>query len=75
MVRGSACPQAVLRFQGRDARELADEALRRGVRMATLATYYVERRPENGLVIGYGAPSDLQLTKALDIVAELLDGR
>jgi GntR family transcriptional regulator/MocR family aminotransferase len=65
---------AVLRFQGKDACQLADEALRRGVRMATLAAYYVERQPENGLVIGYGAPSDLQLTKALDTIAELLDG-
>ncbi|MCV9996185.1 PLP-dependent aminotransferase family protein [Paeniglutamicibacter sp. ZC-3] len=66
---------AVLRFQGKDAGQLADEALRRGVRMATLAAYYVDRRPENGLVIGYGAPSDLQLTMALDIIAELLEGR
>ena len=66
---------AVLRFQGKDAGQLAEEALSRGVRMATLAAYYAERRPENGLVIGYGAPSDLQLTTALGIIAELLDGR
>jgi GntR family transcriptional regulator / MocR family aminotransferase len=65
---------AVLRFQGKDALQLANEALRRGVRMATLDAYYADREPENGLVIGYGAPSDLQLIKALDIIAELLEG-
>ncbi len=42
--------------------------------MATLAAYYAERQPENGLVIAYGAPTDLQLTKALGIIADLLDG-
>jgi GntR family transcriptional regulator/MocR family aminotransferase len=63
---------AVLRFQGKDALQLADEALRRGVRLATLAAYYADRAPENGLVIGYGAPSDLQLTQALDVIVELL---
>lgn len=64
---------AVLRFHGRDAQQLADEALRRGIRMATLAAYYADSPPENGLVIGYGAPTDLQLTQALDIIAGLLD--
>jgi len=64
---------AVLRFQDKDALQLAEEALRRGVRLAPLAPYYADRAPENGLVIGYGAPSDLQLTKALDIITELLD--
>ena len=64
---------ALLRFQEKDALQLAEEALRRGVRLATLAPYYADRAPENGLVIGYGAPSDLQLTKALDIITELLD--
>ena len=63
---------AVLRFQGRDALQLADEALRRGVRLATLAAYYADRAPENGFVIGYGAPSDLQLAQALDVIVELL---
>lgn len=64
---------AVLRFQDKDALQLAEEALRRGVRLAPLAPYYADRSPENGLVIGYGAPSDLQLTQALDIITELLD--
>ncbi|GAB3526816.1 MocR-like pyridoxine biosynthesis transcription factor PdxR [Arthrobacter monumenti] len=66
---------AILRFRGRDAVQLADEALRRGIRMATLDAYYADREPENGLVIGYGAPSDLQLTEGLDVIIDLLDGR
>lgn len=64
---------AVLRFQHVDAAKLADGALRRGVRVATLAAYYAERPAENGIVIGYGAPRDLELAKALDVIASLLD--
>lgn len=63
---------AVVRLRGKDATVLAKEALLRGVRVATLGAYYANREPENGLVIGYGAPSDLQLAKALDIIVELL---
>jgi GntR family transcriptional regulator/MocR family aminotransferase len=64
---------AVLRFQHVDAAKLADGALHRGVRVATLAAYYAERSAENGIVIGYGAPRDLELAKALDVIASLLD--
>ena len=64
---------AVIRFQGKDAATLSAEALQRGVRVVPLADYYADRPPVNGLVIGYGAPTDLQLTKALDVIAGLLD--
>ena len=56
-----------------DAEDLAARALSRGVRIVPLAPYDAHRPPENGLVIGYGAPSDLQLTRALDILLQLID--
>ncbi|MFI7482385.1 PLP-dependent aminotransferase family protein [Kocuria sp. M1R5S2] len=55
------------------AEDLAARALTRGVRVAPLAPYYAHRPPQNGLVIGYGAPSDLQLTRGLDILLQLID--
>ena len=65
---------AVLRLQPNiPAERLAKEALALGVRAVTLASYFAERTPENGLVIGYGAPTDLQLARALDIIAGILD--
>jgi GntR family transcriptional regulator/MocR family aminotransferase len=65
---------AVIRLQPNvPAARLAEEALGLGVRVVTLASYFAERTPENGLVIGYGAPTDLQLARALDIIAGILD--
>ncbi|GGG68825.1 HTH-type pyridoxine biosynthesis transcriptional regulator PdxR [Kocuria dechangensis] len=65
---------AVLRLPAPvDAEDLAAMALTRGVRVVPLTRYYAHRPPENGLVIGYGAPTDLQLTRALDILIQLLD--
>jgi GntR family transcriptional regulator/MocR family aminotransferase len=64
---------AVIRFQGKDAAALSAEALQQGVRVVPLAGYYADRPPANGLVIGFGAPTDLQLTTALDVIAGLLD--
>lgn len=64
---------AVIRFEQPDAADLAGKALERGVRVIPLAGYYAERPPVNGLVIGYGAVSDLQLSKALAILGALLD--
>lgn len=65
---------AVIRLHPKvPAERLAEEALRLGVRVVTLASYFSERTPENGLVIGYGAPTDLQLARALDIIAGILD--
>ncbi|MGO4250053.1 PLP-dependent aminotransferase family protein [Paenarthrobacter sp. RAF54_2] len=64
---------AVIRFEQPDAADLAAKALERGVRVIPLAGYYAERPPVNGLVIGYGAVSDLQLSKALTILGALLD--
>ncbi|MFC7847950.1 PLP-dependent aminotransferase family protein [Arthrobacter sp. NPDC057388] len=64
---------AVIRLQPDiPAGRLAEEALGLGVRVVTLAGYFAERPPENGLVIGYGAPSDLQLARALDILTGLI---
>jgi GntR family transcriptional regulator/MocR family aminotransferase len=64
---------AVIRFEKPNAAELAGEALKQGVRVVPLAGYYSERTPMNGLIIGYGAVTDLQLTKALGILGDLLD--
>jgi GntR family transcriptional regulator/MocR family aminotransferase len=65
---------AVIRLQPEvPAGRLAEEALALGVRVVTLASYFSERTPENGLVIGYGAPADLQLARALDILTGLID--
>lgn len=64
---------AVIRFERPEAATLAAKALALGVRVVPLADYYAVRPPENGLVIGYGAVSDLQLTKALDILGQLMD--
>lgn len=63
---------AVIRFEQPDAADLAAKALEQGVRVIPLAGYYAERPPVNGLVIGYGAVSDLQLSKALTILGALL---
>ncbi|KUG61008.1 GntR family transcriptional regulator [Kocuria rosea subsp. polaris] len=65
---------AVLRLPARvDAEDVAARALAHGVRVVSLTPYYAHRPSENGLVIGYGAPTDLQLTWALDILLQLLD--
>lgn len=64
---------AVIRFEQPDAADLAAKALEQGVRVIPLAGYYAERPPVNGLVLGYGAVSDLQLSKALTILGALLD--
>ena len=64
---------AVIRFDKPDANALAAQALEHGVRVVPLAFYYADLAPVNGLVIGYGAVSDLQLTRALDVIAGLID--
>ncbi|WP_354174123.1 PLP-dependent aminotransferase family protein [Arthrobacter sp. UYEF36] len=63
---------AVIRFERPDAAEVAAKALKEGVRVIPLAGYYIDRRPMNGLVIGYGAVTDLQLTQALNVLESLL---
>jgi GntR family transcriptional regulator/MocR family aminotransferase len=65
---------AVIRLQPDvPAERLAAQALEHGVQVVTLASYFSERTPENGIVIGYGAPTDLQLAHALDVIAGILD--
>lgn len=64
---------AVIRFQRPDAAALAAKALQQGVRVVPLAGYYADRPPTNGLVIGYGSVTDLQLAQALTVIANLLD--
>lgn len=56
-----------------DAEVIAGRALALGVRVVPLARYYANREPENGLVIGYGATTDLELTAALDTLCRLFD--
>jgi GntR family transcriptional regulator/MocR family aminotransferase len=64
---------AVIRFQEPNATALAAKALEKGVRVVPLADYYADRTPTNGLVIGYGAATDLQLSEALNVLGSLLD--
>nr|WP_284980381.1 PLP-dependent aminotransferase family protein [Arthrobacter sp. fls2-241-R2A-200] len=65
---------AVIRFERPDSADLAANALKLGVRVIPLASYYADRAPMNGLVIGYGAVSDLKLVRALNILGPLMDG-
>jgi GntR family transcriptional regulator/MocR family aminotransferase len=55
-----------------DASALVAEAAARGVRVASLADYAVLDRGQHGLVLGYGAPTDLELARALEVLADLL---
>jgi GntR family transcriptional regulator/MocR family aminotransferase len=64
---------AVIRFEKPDASELAARALKQGIRVIPLAGYYTARPPVNGLVIGYGAVTDLQLIQALSVLDNLLN--
>lgn len=66
---------AVVRFDLPDAGAVTATALQQGVRVPTLADYYAERPPANGLVLGYGSVTDLQLSKALNIIGDLLRNR
>ncbi|NWL12619.1 PLP-dependent aminotransferase family protein [Paenarthrobacter nitroguajacolicus] len=65
---------AVIRFKSPDATSVATKALELGVRVVPLAGYYADRPAENGLVVGYGAVSDLQLAKALAVLSGLIGG-
>lgn len=64
---------AVIRFPEPQAAVVAAKALEQGIRVVPLADYYAERPPMNGLVIGYGAVTDLQLSEALNVLGSLLD--
>jgi len=55
-----------------DASALVAQAAARGVRVASLADYAVVDRGQHGLVLGYGAPTDLELSRALDVLVDLL---
>ncbi|MEC5183976.1 GntR family transcriptional regulator/MocR family aminotransferase [Cryobacterium sp. MP_3.1] len=55
-----------------DASALVTQAAARGVRVASLADYAVLARGQHGLVLGYGAPTDLELGNALDVLVGLL---
>jgi GntR family transcriptional regulator/MocR family aminotransferase len=55
-----------------DASALVAHAAARGVRVVSLADYAVVDRGQHGLVLGYGAPTDLELARALDVLADLL---
>ena len=57
---------------GTDASALVAQAAARGVRVASLADYAVIDRGQQGLVLGYGAPTDLELGRALEVLAQLL---
>ena len=59
---------------GADASALVAQAAERGVRVAPLSHYAVLDRGQHGLVLGYGAPTDLELSRALEVLAGLLTG-
>jgi GntR family transcriptional regulator/MocR family aminotransferase len=63
---------AVVRFNHPEAAHVAAKAMALGVRVIPLTGYYADRPPENGLVLGYGAVTDLQLSKALSILLGLI---
>jgi GntR family transcriptional regulator / MocR family aminotransferase len=56
---------------GRDAEELAGAAWRRGVAVATLTRYFAGPVTVNGLVLGYGAASSGEITRACQVLAAL----
>jgi DNA-binding transcriptional MocR family regulator len=55
----------------RDAEEIAGEAWERGVAVATLARYFAGPVTVNGLVLGYGAASRGEITRACRLLAGL----
>jgi GntR family transcriptional regulator/MocR family aminotransferase len=57
---------------GTTAADLVAAAAARGVLVASLADYAVAGRGQQGIVLGYGAPTDLDLSRALDVLADLL---
>ena len=57
---------------GADASALVAQAAERGVRVASLADYAVRGCGQHGLVLGYGAPTDLELSGALDVLVNIL---
>jgi GntR family transcriptional regulator/MocR family aminotransferase len=60
--------------EGADAAAVVRTAAERGVAVADLADYHAGRPPSPGLVLGYGAPTDLELRQGLAVLAEVLDG-
>jgi GntR family transcriptional regulator / MocR family aminotransferase len=57
---------------GRDAEEIAATAWQRGVAVATLTRYFAGPVTTNGLVLGYGAASSGEITRACRILAGLV---
>lgn len=56
-----------------DAAALVRAAGEQGVAVADLADYHAGRPPSPGLVLGYGAPTDLELRRGLAVLTDLLD--
>jgi GntR family transcriptional regulator / MocR family aminotransferase len=57
---------------GRDAEEITGEAWQRGVAVATLRRYFAGPVTVNGLVLGYGAASSGEITRACQVLAGLV---
>ncbi|GAA1497733.1 PLP-dependent aminotransferase family protein [Paeniglutamicibacter kerguelensis] len=58
---------------GIDASDLARHALVCGVLLPALADYYADGARKNGLVLGYGAVTDTELTRALGVLVSLIE--
>jgi GntR family transcriptional regulator / MocR family aminotransferase len=59
---------------GRDAEELAAAAWEHGVAVSTLARYFAGPVTVNGLVLGYGAASSGEITRACRVLTALATG-
>ena len=60
-----------------DADRVVDRLAARGIQLASLTRYYHDGTapPRNGIVFGYGSPTDLQLRRALDEIIVALRSR
>ena len=58
---------------GLDASNLVLRALAQGVLVPALADYYADGARKNGLVLGYGAVTDLELARALGVLLSLIE--
>lgn len=56
-----------------EAHTLAAHALEEGILIPALADYYASGVGKNGLILGYGAVTDLELTRVLGVLISLIE--
>jgi GntR family transcriptional regulator / MocR family aminotransferase len=62
----------VLELPAGTADRVASDALERGIAVMTLERYYAGQATRHGLVLGYGGASLRQVSRACDVLRELL---